>query len=185
MRAWLAAMLLLPICASATAQTSEKKGVKDIYGWVEWVIVGEDGLRLKAKLDTGATTSSLSAEDIQVIDREEDGRWVRFKVRDREKRAVAFEAPLVRHVQIRRHNGKAQRRPVVKIGMCVGDVYRERQFTLIDRTGFVYPVLIGRNYLEGHILVDSDQKNTREPNCAQSQQDGGSSEPTADDLEEE
>jgi hypothetical protein len=180
--AWLA--LLLPIAASAANPADER--VKDIFGWLERVEVGDNGLLLKAKLDTGATTSSLSATDISYFER--DGRrWLRFKVYSKlQDREEVFEAPLVRHVKIRRHSGKTQRRPVASLPMCVGDVLRERQFTLIDRTGFLYPVLVGRNYMKNYILVDSESTYTREPSCSSKAAPGnGETEPVADDLEEE
>lgn len=166
------------------------KRVKEIYGWIEWVAVGDDGIRLKAKLDTGATTSSITAEDIQHFKRGGD-KWVRFTIRDEHlDGAEIIEAPLARHVRIRRHGGQTQRRPVVKLGLCVGNIYRERQFSLIDRSGFNYPVLIGRNYMRDHILVDSDVIYTQEPSCHNArEQAGGPSasdlEPDVDDLEEE
>lgn len=173
---------MLPLAASAADSGGER--VKDIFGWLERVEVGDNRLLLKAKLDTGATTSSLSATDIDYFER--DGRrWLRFKVYSKlQDREEIFEAPLVRHVQIRRHSGKNQRRPVVSLPMCVGDLLRERQFTLIDRTGFNYPVLVGRNYMRDYILVDSESTYTREPSCA-SRAVTGEAEPVADDLEEE
>jgi hypothetical protein len=179
---WLA--LLVSVAASAADPRDER--VKDIFGWLERVEIGDNGLLLKAKLDTGATTSSLSAADISYFER--DGRrWLRFKVYSKlQDREEVFEAPLVRHVRIRRHNGKTQRRPVAALPMCVGDVLRARQFTLVDRTGFNYPVLVGRNYLKNHILVDSGSIFTREPSCAnKAKTAAGEDEPVADDLEEE
>lgn len=184
----MAAVLLL--CAASARADDPDPRVKEIFGWIEWVAVGERGLRLKAKLDTGATTSSMTAQDIEYFKRNDD-KWVRFKVRNRYLDGVkTMEAPLVRHVRILRHGAPTQRRPVVNLGLCVGDIYRERQFSLVDRSDFNYPVLIGRNFLRDYILVDSDVIYTREPVCKNVRaQDGGASdsdpEPEADDLEEE
>lgn len=179
--------LLLSACVSAasTADNADSGTGKAIYGWVEPITIGTQALPLLAKLDTGATTSSLSAEAISEFERDKDDHWVRFTVRDHKNRPVVFEAPLVRHVRIRRHGSTPQRRPVVKLGMCVGTVYRERQFTLTDREGFVYPVLVGRNYLEGRILVDSARKKTTQPHCTHPRPQHDSAEETAEDLEEE
>ncbi len=183
-RAGLALLLLLP--ATAWSAEPQDERVKDIFGWLERVEIGDSRLLLKAKLDTGATTSSLSATDISYFER--DGkRWLRFKVYSKlQDREEIVEAPLVRHVKIRRHNGKVQRRPVASLPMCVGDVLRERQFTLIDRSGFNYPVLVGRNYMKDYILVDSESTYTREPSCSgKTAASAGAIEPVADDLEEE
>ncbi|MFC4252164.1 MAG: ATP-dependent zinc protease [Sinimarinibacterium flocculans] len=184
------AIALLLCAPAALAEDGDAPRDREIFGWLEWVAVGERGVRLKAKLDTGATTSSMTAENIEYFERDGD-KWVRFDVRDEDLEGVEiFEAPLARHVRIRRHGGKTQRRPVVKLGLCVGDVYRERQFSLIDRSGFNYPVLVGRNYMRDYVLVDSAVIYTREPSCENvRQQDGGASasdpEPDVDDLEEE
>lgn len=141
---------------------------RDILGWVEFVEFAEPRLRLKAKLDTGATTSSLNALNQQPF--EKDGKpWMRFDMlhpTDREQ-LITLEAPLVRTARIRRHNGNVQERPVVNLGMCIGDVWRKRQFTLIDRSDFAYQVLVGRNFMRGYIAVDSDETYLSRPRCKQ------------------
>jgi hypothetical protein len=188
-RGLLAALFLLG-APSVLADDKPDKRVKEIFGWIEWVAVGDNGTRLKAKLDTGATTSSITAEDIEHFKRDGD-KWVRFTIRDEHLEGVeVIEAPLARHVRIRRHGGQTQRRPVVKLGLCVGDIYRERQFSLIDRSGFNYPVLIGRNYMRDYVLVDSDVIYTQEPSCDNVREQAGDTstsdpEPNVDDLEEE
>jgi hypothetical protein len=163
-----AAVCLLAVAApawSAAKRSGPENRVKDIFGWIEWVEVGRHPLRLKAKLDTGATTSSLTAAKVEVFKR--DGkRRVRFVVRDEDHDInETIEAALVRHVRIRKHDGTTQRRPVVRLGMCLGTVYRRHEFTLVDRSSFVYPVLVGRNYMRGHVLVDPGDTFTRRPSC--------------------
>ncbi|WP_187775646.1 ATP-dependent zinc protease family protein [Luteimonas suaedae] len=170
MTAWIAACLLAvaaPAWPAEQRSKSEKARVQDIFGWVEWVEIGQRLIRLKAKLDTGATTSSLTADDIEIF-RRSGKRHVRFTILD-EGRDIeeTIEARLVRHVRIRKHDGTTQRRPVVRLGMCLGDIYREHEFTLVDRSSFVYPVLVGRNYMRGHVLVDSGETFTRRPSCKQ------------------
>lgn len=165
---------LLSLCAACLLATSPRAAAedtvtsKDILGWIEWVDVGRGPLRLKAKLDTGATTSSLTAEDIEEF--KKDGkRYVRFVVRDEDHDVEeSFEARLVRHVRIRRHDGSTQRRPVVEMRMCVGHVNRKEEFTLVDRSSFVYPVLVGRNYMEDVILVDPGETFMQRPACERS-----------------
>ncbi|NZA27513.1 ATP-dependent zinc protease [Luteimonas sp. SJ-92] len=169
MQGWTAACLLAVAAPAwpAAQQSAVKAQVKDIFGWVEWVEIGQDRIRLKAKLDTGATTSSLTADDIRVF-RRGDRRYVRFDVRN-ERRNIdeTIEARLVRRVRIRKHDGTTERRPVVRLGMCLGDTYREQEFTLVDRSAFLYPVLVGRNYMRDHVLVDSGETFTRRPSCGQ------------------
>lgn len=154
---------------SALAAAADKdERSRDILGWVEYVEFAEPRLRLKAKLDTGATTSSLNALNQRPF--EKDGKpWIRFDMlhpNDPDK-TITLEAPLVRTARIRRHNGSVQKRPVVQLGMCIGDVWRRRQFTLIDRSDFAYQVLVGRNFLRGYIAVDADETFLSRPRCKQ------------------
>ncbi|AWV06362.1 ATP-dependent zinc protease family protein [Marilutibacter maris] len=156
---------LLAFAPAALAGDSQDANSKDILGWIEWVDIGRGPLRLKAKLDTGATTSSLTAEDIEVF--KKDGkRHVRFVVRDVDHDIEeSFESRLVRYVRIRRHDDTTQRRPVVELGMCLGTVYRRQEFTLVDRSSFVYPVLVGRNFMAGHVVVDPGETFIQRPSC--------------------
>lgn len=120
--------------------------------------------RVKAKLDTGATTSSIDARNQEVFKR--DGkRWVRFTIEDRDGREVELERRVERFVKIRRPDDKFDRRPVVKMSLCLGRELRSVEVSLADREGFVYPVLLGRNFLAGVAVVDSGQTLTSEPDC--------------------
>lgn len=165
-----AALLVGVLSLVSVSGVSAKDSVntRDILGWVELVEFAEPRVRLKAKLDTGATTSSLNALNIEPFER--DGReWVRFEMLDPVERqeSILFEAPVVRTARIRRHEGPTQLRVVVEMGMCIGTVWRKRQFTLIDRSDFAYQVLVGRNFLRGHIAVDSDATYLSRPACKQ------------------
>lgn len=127
-----------------------------LYGWVEWACIMPDAIRMKAKLDSGAKTSSISAHDIVQFERDGE-RWVRFIVENPETGlSHEMERPLSRRVRIIRHENEPQRRPVVELEVKVGDVHQLVEFSLIDRGNFIYPILIGRNFMRGHILLDSD-----------------------------
>ena len=78
---------------------------------------------------------------------------------------VRLERPLLRRVLIKRHDGDSQRRSVVSLTVCLGDHRREVEFSLIDRSEFTYPVLLGRSALAGIAVVDPDQINLSEPAC--------------------
>ena len=125
-----------------------------IVGSVEWALVGKDGVRAKARIDTGAKTSSIHAEKVQEFER--DGKpWVRFEF-DGESGAtpVKMERPVERRVRIKRHDDSSQRRYVVKLLMRLGELQEQVEVSLNDRTDFDYPVLIGRNFLTDNAVVD-------------------------------
>lgn len=140
---------------------------RDLFGWVERVFVGEQQISLKAKLDTGAETSSLDATGIRRLRRKSTGqRFIEFEVADpANDRALVLKKELVRDVRIKQHDGSFQTRPVVELSVCLGDTVREIEVSLIDRSEFLYPLLLGRSALAGIAVVDPERTFTREPDC--------------------
>lgn len=139
---------------------------KVLLGWIEPVMLDPQlGLKLYAKLDTGADTSSLDAHNIRRV-RVGDKAYVRFTVRHPESgEFVELRKPFVRRVRIKRHGGLYQRRYVVRMQVCVGDITRAIEINLIDRAEFDYPMLLGRSALEGWSVVDPDHSHTTAPQC--------------------
>lgn len=158
------ALALALVAFSVQADDQDSRAL-EIFGWVERVELLDGDLSVKAKLDTGAATSSLDATNIERFRRDGE-RWVRFTVTDPESDDVLeLEKPLSRNVRIVRHSGEHQRRAVVKIPVCFGPFAREVEFSLIDRSNFIYPVLLGRSALKGHALVDSGETFINYPDC--------------------
>ncbi|MGQ0594549.1 MAG: ATP-dependent zinc protease family protein [Gammaproteobacteria bacterium] len=160
--------LALLLCALLAPQAGL---AMPVVGWVERVKIYPGEMILEAKLDTGAKRSSIDARDIETFERK-GVTWVRFRIVNRDGNKLALERPLVRETKIQRHFGKRQRRPVVKLGVCVGDLYREVQVSLVTRKGFIYPMLIGRMFMKKQLLVDPALRYTVAPKCAQAPKDG-------------
>jgi len=148
--------------AGAVASASDPVRV---VGWLEPVVFPEAGLRLVAKLDTGAKTSSLDAEELEHFDRGGE-KWVRFKLRKRKDSddRRAFEARLVSEKTVRTAHG-SDRRTTVALWMCVAGERRRVLFTLGSREALNYRVILGRRALEGRLAVDVSRKFTTEPGC--------------------
>lgn len=129
-----------------------------IIGEAEHVTFVTEKLRMKARIDTGAETSSLGVINQQPFER--DGKkWIAFAVQDRDSgKLTEFEEPVVRIASIKRHGAEDQKRPVVKLKVMLGKLEMKRQFTLADRSKYTFPVLIGRNVLNGKYLVDVNRK---------------------------
>lgn len=121
-------------------------------------------LLVHAKLDTGAENSSLGAENIHLF-RRKGKRWVRFDVTNHLGQTVTFERRVRRRVRIRQHNSEVERRWVVKLGVCIGEVFKEVEVNIDDRSDFDYPLLVGRSFLDGDLAVDSSARFTTEPEC--------------------
>lgn len=159
-------LTILALVAHALPPAAHASEVeKTIFGHVERVIISEEGFSLKARLDTGAQTSSLDAHNI-VRFRRGDVRYVRFDVIDPDTGDfVTLERPLVRNVRIRQHTGPPMRRPVVKMWLCLGHKVRQVEVNLTPRSDFLYPFLIGRSAMRGSIVVDPELTFTAHPNC--------------------
>ncbi|MEM7688371.1 MAG: RimK/LysX family protein [Pseudomonadota bacterium] len=131
-----------------------KQEISRIVGWRELVALPSLGLSgIPAKIDTGARTSSLHAQVIEEIERD-DGRYVRFAV-DWDGERHEGEAI---HVDIRgitSSNGETQRRYVIKTPLRLGDLEFKAEISLADRSDMKFPMLIGRSALRRRFLVDS------------------------------
>lgn len=158
-------MLACLLIAPAQALAAPDYKHKQIFGYIEDVLVMELERNIRSKLDTGATTSSIDARDIEKFEKD-DADWVRFTVinRDTEEEQV-LEKPVVRIVHVKRHGKDSQERYVVDLDFCIGDRLITEEVSLTNREKWNYPLLVGRNHLAGHVLVDSAIKDTREPSC--------------------
>lgn len=132
-----------------------------VYGWRERITI--DGLEkaMYAKLDTGAYTSSIHAEEQEMFER--DGKkWVRFVVTEPRKKdspRVKLEAPLVRIARIKEPGGESEKREVVRLAFKIGDRKFRGDFTLNNRGNMLSPVLIGRTMIRELGWIDPSRTN--------------------------
>lgn len=125
-----------------------------LYGRYEYIKLPQIGQTLKAKMDTGAMTASLSSKDIQRFRRDGE-EWVRFRLATASADDTLFERPLARISEIKsraEEQGSASRRavarrPVVDMEICLGGEARTIEVNLTDRSHFDYPLLIGASAL--------------------------------------
>ena len=135
---------------------------KLLIGEIEYIGIKGIQAVLEARIDTGATTTSIHAVDIEEFER--DGKpWVRFTVTnpDQEK-SYRLELPVIRVAKIKKRGTEGYtRRPAVAANLTLGDVTRRISVNLADRTGFEFPLLIGRDFLNGLAIVDVTKKYTQ------------------------
>lgn len=139
---------------------------KPALGWVEKVRLYPGGLILQAKLDSGAEFCSLNASNLTELTRQGQ-KWVKFQVTNHLKQTQTFECQVRRLAKIKKRGGGFHRRPVVKLGLCLGNIFEEVEVNLADRTGFIYPILIGRNFMRGRLVIDPAVMFSVEPHCPQ------------------
>lgn len=155
------------VCTAVTA--AEPAGAKPpaplpMAGLIETATVYPGGLKLKAKLDTGARTSSLGVERLRLFGA--DGRdMVEFHLRRPGGKLRRIVLPLLRLSYVKERGREATPRPVVMLGICIGNLVRRTEVNLQDRANFNYPLLIGRRYLSGAYAVDPAKRNLLRPDC--------------------
>lgn len=132
---------------------------KLLVGRIEKVRLTPPGHTFHARIDTGATTSSLDARDIETFERDGDS-WVRFKIKDAETDDLyEVEKPIIRRVRIiQASTSEADRRPVIELQLQIGTIRLIEEFNLENRAHLNYEVLIGRNVLQDLMVVDVAQK---------------------------
>lgn len=160
----LVALITLPLLLQAdNGVSSAKLNQPYVLGHVEGVLLMPDGIPAKARLDTGASRSSLHAREIELFDKNGEDR-VRFVFDDHDGGEHVFDVPLEDQVTVTQASGQ-QTRYVVRLGLCVGKHYSETDFTLADRSTLTYPILVGRSFLSRGVLVSSAHDQTVEPDC--------------------
>lgn len=170
---WLFWFLLITSIAGASdptvAQWSDNEDIensvqssKSIIGMIEPVRIIPGNIVLTARIDTGANTSSLHAEGLQIINK--DGvEWAHFSLYGQ-----PMDAKIIKFVRIKQHGAASERRPVIQLRVNLGNVSEIVRVTLTDRSNFKYKMLIGRNLLYDRFLVDVSLKNTSEPSTYES-----------------
>jgi hypothetical protein len=116
-----------------------------VLGWKEFVSFP----RLKlgpmiAKIDTGARTSSLHADDIEIV-----GKRVRFIIEGKR-----YAAPSAGQKRVKSSNGQSETRAVIRATIQIGSTQLKTEITLTDRTDMDVPMLLGRNSLKGLFVVN-------------------------------
>lgn len=128
-----------------------------LLGWREWAALPDLGVRnLKAKLDTGARTSSLHA--FRMHRYTSDGQeMVRFEVHpvQRSRAAtVTVEAPVLEERRVRNSGGGVEVRPVIETTLELAGRKWPIELTLTRRDEMGFRMLLGRQALRGRVHID-------------------------------
>ena len=139
---------------------------RQIVGAVEDVRLYPGDIAVRARVDSGAKTSSLDVSEIEVIERDRQD-WARFSFTNRVGRTVRLERPIIRGSRLRRAGTEKVERPVVRLRVCLGRHLKDAEVNLTDRTGMTYRFLIGRQVLGGHYLIDPYRSFLAPPDCGE------------------
>jgi len=132
-------------------------------GWKEYLDLPELGIaRLKAKVDTGARTSTLHVDSLEVLEVLPDGsEWVELVLgpdRRRPDLRVRAQARVLRRIRVIDSGGHPEVRPVIETELVLGPVRKRILLTLTNRSGMLFRMILGRKALEGDFRVDVSGK---------------------------
>ena len=155
--------LTLATCISAPSRHNESDPAASemiVIGETENLYVMEAEYAYDARIDTGATTCSLHAEDIVPFERDGE-QWVTFNLVNFDtKERIELKEKVVRVAEIKQHESDSVARYVVKLKVFINQEARSFEFSLTDRSNYSYPLLVGRNLLRGIATVDVSQSYT-------------------------
>ena len=128
-----------------------------LIGWREWIALPELGVKfIKAKIDTGARSSSLHAFDVEMF--EDSGQqMVRFKVNPVQRNAswvIECVSAVIDVRSIRSSSGEAQVRPVIQTPIRLVGHTVDIELTLADRNQMGFRMLLGREAFRRRFLID-------------------------------
>ena len=142
-------LVLVSIDASAASP-------KIIVGATEVIFIEEANLNFKARVDTGAKTSSIHAERIKVSSfGDAEGKPISFYLVTKQGQSVKIETHVTSVVKVKT-SAQSEHRYVVPLIMKWKDSQKTVLVTLNDRKNMNYRLLLGRNWLHGEFIVDVD-----------------------------
>lgn len=132
---------------------------KIVIGSEEWFSFPKLGVpAIKARIDSGAKTSSIHAFNIQPFKR--NGQpWVSFEVhplQDNRRAVVRCESPVVDRRIVKSSIGISEKRYVIREPIALGEDTFDIELTLSNRDSMGYRMLFGREAMAGRALVDPD-----------------------------
>ncbi|MEH6534326.1 MAG: RimK/LysX family protein [Photobacterium frigidiphilum] len=160
----LSALILFSTASPFVMAGSKVSSDKSIVGQVETIKIHELGMDYKARIDTGAATTSINAYDIKVTGEDSDsddmrdhlGGMVEFKTKNEDGKEATYKGKIIKVSKIRNAQG-VERRYAVVMDLGWNGQHKAVAVNLRNRSKLDYKLLIGRNWLEGNYLVDVEK----------------------------
>lgn len=136
------------------------KKKKMLIGWREWISLPDLGIpAIKAKVDTGARTSSLHTFNLKTY--EKQGKlWVRFGIhplQHNKEIAMYCDAEVQDQRLIRNTGGKQEKRYIIRSRLQLGDEEWPIEISLSKRDNMLFRMLLGRTALRKRVKIDPDK----------------------------
>lgn len=134
--------------------------MKTVVGSEEWVSLSKLKIPfVKARVDSGAKTSSLHATNIQPYQKDNE-TWVNFDVfpiQNDGKRKISCKALVVDKRVVKSSSGDREERFVVRTEISLNEQKWDIELTLTNRDSMGYRMLLGRQAMMGRIIVDPSE----------------------------
>ena len=132
---------------------------KVIIGCEEWLSIKDLNIPIiKARVDSGAKTSSLHAYNINQF--QENGKnYVRFDIHPIQNDRTTIQncrGLVVDKRNVKSSSGNKEQRIVIKTPITLGGETWEIEVTLTNRDSMGYRMLIGRQAMTNRVLIDPD-----------------------------
>jgi hypothetical protein len=133
---------------------------KLVLGWREWVSLPALGIaRIKAKLDSGARTSTLHALRSQPYI-ERGAPRVRLHIEPTRRSGgavVVVDCAVVDERTVSDSSGHRERRLVIESPLCIAGQQWPIEITITNRDAMMFRMLLGRTAMHGRIVVDPER----------------------------
>lgn len=146
------------MCGNARPMGHETRPPLKTIGWREWLSLPELHIDwIKAKVDTGARSSSLHASNVERFTRKKKD-MVRFRIHPVQRKGsvvIDAEAPLHDMRHVRSSSGVAEERPVIVTTLELMGERWPIELTLTGRDVMGFRMLLGRQAIRGRFTVDA------------------------------
>ena len=148
------------LVAEPTKQASQEaqgSNCKLVLGGIERLLLPDLNTQITARVDTGATLSSISAHNIQIYE-QNNVVHAGFNMAT-DNGLTSVKIPVQKFIQVKQQaEPKPATRPVILLEIILGSITGEFEFSLSDRAHLSSKALIGRNILRQQGVVDVSQQ---------------------------
>ena len=128
-----------------------------VVGWREWVTLPTLRIAwIKAKMDTGARTSAIDAENIREFT-DAGAPYVAFACNPHQRKLLQASecvAPIIDERLVRSSSGHQQKRYVIQIDITLAGQTWPIEVSLAERANLDFRMLLGRSAIRGRCVVD-------------------------------
>jgi hypothetical protein len=143
----IAAMMVLAANAGAG-------DAKQIVGATEIIEIEPSKLRIEARIDTGAQTTSIHAENIEIdVHGDPRGKPISFDLVNKQGQRQRINTQVAKQLRVNTSEG-GELRYVVPLTLSWRKTSKTLLVNLNDRAHMRHRLLLGRNWLRGDYIVD-------------------------------